>query len=165
MKKIFFFCLLFNVFQGFAQNGEYRPWMGNSKLIVGYYQAAGFADHSPVVGMEQSFEYALYPKFRIGLGTGVNVYPSDLTFPVFGTFKYVQQLKWCGLFVLQSYGMNTRFGNTGFSSHRNYGAVGLMFRLKEKLTIDPELGYLLNWNSAGIISLNLTAGVGLYYSL
>ncbi|MEX1002379.1 MAG: hypothetical protein WDZ35_09725 [Crocinitomicaceae bacterium] len=156
---VFLFCSL-----GRSQK-EYNPWMGKSKLMVGYYHFGSYEKERPIIGLEQTIEYVIHPKFRTGIGLGVNIYPGKLTFPVFATAKYIQQLKRFGFYFIQSYGINTGFGDIGFFSHRNYGAFGVNIRLKENLTLDPEIGYLLNWDKHGPGSLSLTTGLGLYYSL
>ena len=147
----------------FAQSDN--KWMGNTKLTVSYFHLGSYSKERPLLFLDQSFEYVVAPKFRIGMGTGINLYPANLTIPVFADFKYITELNKMGVFIHQSYGYNLKLGDVGFFSHRFNGGFGFNIRLSEKLTLDPELGYVLNLDNFGGGSLSFTAAVGLYYPI
>jgi len=140
-------------------------WMGKTKLTVSYYHIGSYSKERPLVFLDQSFEMVIKPQFRIGLGTGVNLYPSDLTVPLFMNLKYVKEMGKIGFFAQQSYGVNLKLGSIGFFSHRLVGGAGVMIRLKDRLTLDPELGYVLNLDNYGGGSLSFTTSLGVYYTI
>lgn len=142
-----------------------NKWMGNTKLTVSYFHVGSYSKERPLFFLDQSFEYVVTPKFRIGLGTGINLYPADLTVPIFADFKYLTELSKFGFFVHQTYGYNLKLGDIGFFSHRLTGGVGLNFRIGERMTLDPELGYLLNMDNYGGGSISFVGSIGLYYPL
>jgi hypothetical protein len=164
MKGISVYIIIYLLsFNGFGQSSN--KWMGNTGLTVSYFHINSYSKERPLFFLDQTFEYVVAPKFRIGLGTGINLYPADLTIPIFADFKYLTELNKFGFFVHQSYGYNLKLGNLGFFSHRLIGGFGVNLKLNSRLTIDPELGYVLNLDNFGGGSLSFVASVGLYYPI
>ena len=165
-KIILAFAIGFCSINGHAQDKTKLAWYGNTSIGLSIYHFGGYTKQRPIYSLEQTFEIAPFEKIRFGLGTGFNLYPAALTIPVYATVKYLitSKEKWfCS--VSQSYGRNIKMGKIGFSSNRYTGNIGNSLKVSEKLWIQSELGYLLNWDKYGGGSLSLSLNFGISYKI
>lgn len=137
-------------------------WMTTTQVIGSYYHLGSYSKETPLSGIEQLIELQPFEKFRFGLGSGFNLYPSTGTIPIFASFRFITPIsrKW-NFYVLQSYGRNIKTGDIGFNSNRYYGDVGGSYQLSDRLSLNAGMGYLMNWDRFGGKSLSFTGSIGL----
>ena len=132
-------------------------------FTISYYHIGSYSKESPFLGLEQSINYSVFEKIQIGLGSGINVYPSTFTFPIISSITYSLPISsnWnCS--ILQSYGRNMKFKKNGFKSNRYFGQLSFKHPIKKNIQISPSIGYLYNWDKWGGQSLSFTIGIGLH---
>ncbi len=149
--------------QLFAQNNT-SPLRTSTHLISSFYHVGSYSKESPFLALEQTLDYQLKPKFRFGLGSGLNLYPATLTIPIYSyanlTIKTTNKLN---IELLQSYGRNTKLGDLGFKSNRYVGQIIFDIHRKKKLSFAPQIGYLFNWDKWGGKSLSFLLGISIRY--
>jgi len=167
IKKIILLCTL-GLISHYSQCQELtkRSWYSNTSIGLSTYHFGSYSKQRPIFYLEQSFEIALLRKIRLGLGTGLNLYPATLTIPVFANTRFIaaSKNKWT-CYITQSYGRNLKIGRIGFNSNRYTGNLGNSFKVGEKLWLQGELGYLINWDKYGGGSVSLNLNFGMSYKI
>lgn len=129
--------------------------------------AGSYSKERPIFGLEQTFAYRFHPRFTVGVGVGINLYPALLGVPikVEGTYSFGNPDKKVGGFAYQSVGRNVKLFRESFNSQRYDGGLGLTIELTDQVDLVPQVGYLmlLDKYRGGFLSANF--GVRLTYGL
>ncbi len=139
-----------------------KKWSGETYLLVSAYRLGSYQKERPTFFVEQNINYRLNKRFSLGAGTGINVYPALLGFPLKVDGRYHFNIKSAPLSVVQSYGRNIRLSDIFFNSNRYIGEVRVHLNL-EKVTLLPRVGYNFLWDKYEGRSLSFFAGIGIEY--
>lgn len=138
-------------------------WFGLSKVEIGSFHAGSYRKERPIVMVQEIVAYQFHPRLSLGIGTGLDIYPAALGFPVYLNGAYQFRVG-PGQGVAQtSMGMNLRLSDVFFRSMRHSSSLGYAFSIGKRKVLLPKLGYLLNLDGYAGGSLSLVFGLDLVY--
>lgn len=138
---------------------------GSTRLDVGTLHAGSYRKERPIIFLEQEFNYRLGERFSVGLGTGIDLYPGALAFPVFLSGTYAFPVGQQQASVQTSLGANLRIAELFFFSYRNVSSLGWVLGRERKVQWVPRLGYVMNLDRYWGGSLSALFGLDIRYGL
>lgn len=164
MKQINLIILVVSIsLQFFAQENS-SLLKTSTHLMSSFYHVGSYSKEKPFLALEQTLSYNIKPKIKVGLGTGLNIYPATLTIPIYTFASFtVNKNEKINIELNQSYGRNTKLGEIGFNSNRYAGKLIFNLNSKKQISLAPYLGYLFNWDKWGGKSLSYLIGLSIKY--
>lgn len=126
-----------------------NEWSNQTSFRTGFYHLGSYAKENPSFFLEQQLDFIFQEKYSLGLGTGFNIYPAALAFPVFVEGKRILNINQKRFHVTQSYGVNLKLGDIFFYSNRYMGNFNIVLSENQRVDLVTGLGYVYLWDSHG----------------
>lgn len=150
---------------GFNTNAQEntKKWAQQTQFRLGYYHLGSYSKENPSFFLEHQMNYKISDHWRLGVGAGINLYPSALAYPLYLDGQYHFSLGKLPAHFSQSYGVNLKLGELSFFSHRYVGNFNLLLFPKKKIQLMTGLGYLYVWDNHGGKNVSFLLNIGIQY--